>query len=95
MDASTQRELPGLVVQESSDQAQNPAYQQRGYKSLVSRAIEVFGDEITADRWLSLPCADLGGRVPLQVAEDQDFDDKKWKDLFEPIFVRIEHGIYY
>jgi len=72
-----------------------PAVQQKAYETLVNRAAEVFGDAITADRWLSLPCSDLEGSTPLQVAEECDFDDKRLKEKFEPIFVKIEHGIYY
>jgi uncharacterized protein (DUF2384 family) len=53
----------------------------------------VFGDEIKASRWLSTPSPDFDGRVPLQVAQAADFA-VDIENTFEPIFVRIEHGIY-
>jgi uncharacterized protein (DUF2384 family) len=61
------------------------------YRSLVARATDVFGDAIKASRWLSSPNADLGGRVPLQLAEVRDYD----YSMLEPIFTKIEHGIDY
>jgi uncharacterized protein (DUF2384 family) len=60
------------------------------YQGIVARATEVFGDEVKASRWLSLPCQDLNGRVPLEVASKNGYD----LQVFEPIFIRIEHGIY-
>jgi len=59
------------------------------YEDLVQRATEVFGDGITASRWLSSPSADLGGQVPLHVVREDGYSS----DLLEPIFARIEHGI--
>jgi len=67
--------------------------QYAGYKDLVDRAIEVFGDDLTASRWLSTPSHDLEGKVPLQVAQSVDYDPERMTQLFEPIFIRIEHGI--
>jgi len=66
-----------------------------GYRSLVARTVEVFGNEIKASRWLSLPCPDFDGRTPIRVASEVDFDPVRVSDLFEPIFVRIEEGIYW
>jgi len=65
-----------------------------GYRSLVSRAVDVFGDETTASRWLSTPSAELENLVPLQVARNHGYDGATLAQLFEPIFTRIEHGIY-
>jgi uncharacterized protein (DUF2384 family) len=67
------------------------AVRMANYQKLIARAIDVFGDEIKASRWLSLPNADLGGKVPLQVAEISGYDSA----VLEPIFTRIEHGIDY
>jgi uncharacterized protein (DUF2384 family) len=61
------------------------------YKHLVDRAVDVFGDEITASTWLSTPNNDLDGQVPLQVAQRSDYDP----EVLEPIFVKLEHGIYF
>jgi uncharacterized protein (DUF2384 family) len=69
------------------------AMRYRNYRHLVERAVEVFGDEIKASRWLSTPSPDFDGRVPLQVAQAADFA-VDIENTFEPIFVRIEHGIY-
>jgi uncharacterized protein (DUF2384 family) len=59
------------------------------YQALVRRAAEVFGDEIAASRWLSMPSPDFNGSVPLDVARKQSYDPQ----VLEPIFTRIEHGI--
>jgi len=61
------------------------------YKALVSRAVDVFGDEIRASLWLSQPNPDLKGKTPLEVAQRSGYDVK----VLEPILVRIEHGIYF
>ena len=65
------------------------------YRSFVERAVDVFGDEVRASRWLSSPSEDLAGRVPLQVARQHGFDRSEVTSIFEPIFIRIEHGIYW
>jgi uncharacterized protein (DUF2384 family) len=93
MSNSPQLKFQGFPVETSPSSL--PAAQLRAYEGLVNRAIEVFGDAITADRWLSEPSPDLNNLVPLQIAEECDFDEKKIKERFEPIFARIEHGIYY
>ena len=59
------------------------------YKDLVSRAVDAFGDEIRASRWLSQPSRDLDGRTPLEVAQNNGYDAQ----VLEPILIRIEHGI--
>jgi Protein of unknown function (DUF2384) len=60
------------------------------YEQLVARAVDVFGDEIKASKWLSLPNSELSGETPLQVAKRDGYD----RQVLEPIFTRIEHGIY-
>jgi uncharacterized protein (DUF2384 family) len=72
----------------------SPDKQYRSYKALVDRANEVFGDDLTAARWLSMPSVDLDNKVPLQVAHFLNYDPDRMKAIFEPIFIRIEHGIY-
>jgi uncharacterized protein (DUF2384 family) len=59
------------------------------YKMLVARVVDVFGDELKASRWLSLPNSDLNGESPLQVAQRDNYSPF----VLEPILVRIEHGI--
>ncbi len=59
------------------------------YQRLVSRAIDVFGDELKASRWLSLPNPDFDGVAPLQYAQGRAYDPMS----LEPVFTRIEHGI--
>lgn len=65
------------------------------YRSLVDRAVEAFGDEIKASKWLSLPNAELNGKTPLELAQKAGYNPQELDKIFEPIFVRIEHGIYF
>ena len=66
----------------------------KSYRDLIDRALEVFGDELKASRWLSMPSVDLDGKVPLQVAQSVHYAASELQRIFEPVFVRIEHGIY-
>lgn len=59
------------------------------YSRLVARVVDVFGDEIKAAKWLSLPNADLHGETPLQTAQHSDYAP----ETLETILTRIEHGI--
>lgn len=61
------------------------------YQKLVARTVDVFGDEIKASRWLSLPNPELNGETPLQTAQRHGYSSV----ALEPIFTRIEHGIDY
>jgi len=83
---------PDLVSagRESSASSQ-VAVRMASYRELVARATDVFGDAVRASRWLSLPNVDLGGKVPLQLAQENGYDAA----LFESIWTRIEHGIDY
>jgi uncharacterized protein (DUF2384 family) len=65
------------------------------YRALVDRAVEAFGDEVKASQWLSLPNDQLQGQTPLELAEKTNYDPMTLEEIFEPIFVRIEHGIYF
>jgi hypothetical protein len=67
----------------------------RNYKAFVERAAECFGDDLTAGLWLSTPSVDLDGKVPMQVAQEVHYSADELERIFEPIFVRIEHGIYW
>src|SRR5580698_6990543 len=58
----------------------------RRYRLLVARTIEVFGDPIRANLWLSSPCADFGGKTPAQVAQEQSYS----MEALEPELARIE-----
>jgi len=60
-----------------------------GYRALVARTVEAFGDEIKASKWLSLPNKDLKGMTPLQLAQANGYSTQS----LEPILTRIEHGI--
>ncbi len=66
----------------------------RNYRSLVERAVDVFGDELKASLWLSSPSADLDGLIPMQVAQRVKYSAEEIERIFEPVFLRIEHGIY-
>jgi uncharacterized protein (DUF2384 family) len=59
------------------------------YRTLVARTVDVFGDEIKASRWLSLPSQDFNGQTPLEVAQKSGYD----LQAIEPILTRIEHGV--
>jgi uncharacterized protein (DUF2384 family) len=61
------------------------------YRALVSRAVEAFGDEIKASRWLSIPNKDLEGQTPLQAVQKSGYD----MQVLEPILTRVEHGVDY
>jgi len=67
------------------------ARENENYRRLVARAVDVFGDEIKASHWLSLPNSDLNGATPLEAAQIEGYSAQ----LLEPIFNRIEHGIDY
>jgi uncharacterized protein (DUF2384 family) len=62
-----------------------------GYRALVSRVVDAFGDEIKASRWLSMPNRDLDNRTPLQAVQNSGYD----MEVLEPILTRIEHGVDY
>ena len=70
------------------------ARQLKSYEALVARATDVFGDPIKASIWLSTPSADFKGMVPLEAAQNVNFQAAKVEELFEPVFAIIEHGIY-
>jgi hypothetical protein len=59
------------------------------YQRLVARTVDVFGDELKASRWLSLPSPDFDGAAPLQYAQGHAYDPQ----ALEPVLTRIEHGI--
>jgi len=63
----------------------------KNYRELVARTVDVFGDELKASRWLSLPSPDLNGETPIQVAQRHRYDVQS----IEPILTRIEFGIDY
>ncbi len=83
--------ITGISAKEL-DLAQRLEYS--SYRQLVERTIDVFGDELKASLWLSKPSPDLEGKVPLQIAESVQYAADELDRIFEPIFTRIEHGIY-
>lgn len=89
--ANVERQEQAHTLLNLPEQLDREHLEYRRYQVLVQRAVEVFGDAITASRWLSTPSADFRGRVPLQVAEEHDYS----LDPFESMFIRIEHGIDY
>jgi len=87
------------VFKDFSDPSNKPVDPQikteyANYKTLVERTIDVFGSESKASRWLSMPSIDLGGKIPLQVAQSVSYSASEIERIFEPIFIQIEHGIY-
>ena len=67
------------------------ARENENYRKLVARAVDVFGDEIKASRWLSIPNSDLNGATPLEATRKEGYS----AHLLEPIINRIEHWIDY
>jgi uncharacterized protein (DUF2384 family) len=68
-----------------------PQHEMVRYRALVSRAVDAFGDEIKASRWLSMTNKDLDGQTPLQAVQTSGYD----MQVLEPILTRIEHGVDY
>jgi uncharacterized protein (DUF2384 family) len=75
----------------SSDPAVRTEEDMMRYRALVARAVDAFGDEVKASRWLSVPSQDLDGQTPLQAVQSRQYD----MQVLEPILTRIEHGVYY
>jgi uncharacterized protein (DUF2384 family) len=59
------------------------------YKQLTARAVEVFGNELEAGRWLSTESRDFAGRTPLQ-----DFIEEGPSRALAALG-RIEHGVFF
>jgi hypothetical protein len=86
------REVYALVRKRTASPVHDsPSHEMKRYQTLVARAVDVFGDEIKASRWLSLPNRDLDGQTPLQAAEKEAYSLRS----IEPLLTRIEHGVYY
>jgi uncharacterized protein (DUF2384 family) len=90
---ASSRQLETLSAQTKLGQPipRGPAEDMLRYRHLVARTVEVFGDELKASRWLSLPNPDLSGETPLEAAQKNGYDAQ----TLEPILIRIEHGIDY
>ena len=59
------------------------------YRQLIARAVEVFGTEIDATRWLSTQSADFAGRSPLQDLIQEGPDHAL------DVLGKIEHGVFF
>jgi uncharacterized protein (DUF2384 family) len=70
------------------------AEQYANYTALVNRAVDVFGDASLASQWLSKPNPDFSNKAPLQVFQEHGCARSAMEAIIEPIFLRIEHGIY-
>jgi uncharacterized protein (DUF2384 family) len=81
----------GIAAQTSVEAVANEGrtLEMAHYRELVARTVDVFGDEIKASRWLSMPNRDLNGQTPLQVAQKSGYE----LQAIEPILIRIEHGV--
>lgn len=83
--------VQGKIPPERALTHAGPIQNLANYKRLVARAVDVFGDEIKASKWLSLPNSELNGDTPLEVARRHHYDG----EVLEHIFTQIEHGIYF
>lgn len=84
--------MPEQFISRPSESTPEPLGEREqlaNYEKLVARTVDVFGDEVKASRWLSLPNPDLNGETPLQAAQQQGYSGS----VLEPILIRIEHGI--
>jgi uncharacterized protein (DUF2384 family) len=54
------------------------AHELANYQKLVARAVDVFGDEVKASKWLSLPNSDLNGEVPLHYVRNMHTIRGRW-----------------
>jgi uncharacterized protein (DUF2384 family) len=59
------------------------------YEQLAERAVEVFGSEIEAARWLSTQSPDFADRTPLQDLIKQGADHAL------AVLGKIEHGVFF
>jgi uncharacterized protein (DUF2384 family) len=73
----------------TSSEAQSIASRYSAYKQLAERAVEVFGTEAEATRWLSTQSLDFSGQTPLQ-----DFIAQGADNAFL-VLGRIEHGVFF
>ncbi len=64
------------------------------YRALVKRANDVLGSAELATRWLSSPNPSLDGDIPLQLMGRENYSREAIEKYLEPIFRRIEFGIY-
>jgi uncharacterized protein (DUF2384 family) len=60
------------------------------YRHFVARAVDVFGDDLVANRWLTTRQPELGDRSPLEVAQSEDFCTGN----LDQILGRLEHGVF-
>jgi uncharacterized protein (DUF2384 family) len=70
---SRQLETPSVQTRLGQPIPHGPAEDMLRYRHLVARAVEVFGDELKASRWLSLPNPDLNADTPLEAAQKNGY----------------------
>jgi uncharacterized protein (DUF2384 family) len=71
------------------EEQQSIASRYSEYKQLAARAVEVFGSELEAARWLSAPSPDFSGLNPLQDLV------KRGPDHALAVLGKIEHGVFF
>ncbi len=71
------------------EERQSIAERYSEYKEIAARAVEVFGNELEAVRWLSNKSRDFHERTPLQ-----DFIDHGPDGVLGALG-RIEHGVFF
>lgn len=77
------------IVEGVSNTEKRTTHEMACYRMLIERAVDAFGDEVKASRWLSLPNKDFNGQTPLQAAQKKGYD----LQAIDPILSRIEHGV--
>ena len=76
------RKATGWLRKEESDRVVR-------FARLMGKAVDVFGNELNARRWLTAPQYGLGGAAPLDFAETE-VGAREVEDLLG----RIEYGVY-
>ncbi len=81
------RRVGGQPLTVESDPAIDARYAE--YKQLVARAVEVFGSDVEATRWLSHANPDFANRTPLQAFLEEGADSVL------DVLGKIEHGVFF
>ena len=89
--AAKQARVEEVRVGKEASQKSETEQQYLIYNRVVGRAVDVFGNELKATRWLSRQNPDFGGKSPLEELVDSGFDPTS---IFDTLG-KIEHGVYF
>jgi uncharacterized protein (DUF2384 family) len=86
--------MPGKDLAHELKTRVHDAEHYANYTALVNRAVDVFGDASLASQWLSKPNPAFANKAPLQIFQEHGYARSAIEAIIEPVFLRIEHGIY-